>query len=70
MQDKEIISGNKNIAKFCGISTATLQRLERKGEFAPRIQLSARRVGCYKQDLYDWLNSRKSQNQPSMNMEG
>ncbi|MDN2481657.1 helix-turn-helix transcriptional regulator [Vibrio agarivorans] len=57
------IVSKKDATIICGISIPTIDRLVKRGDFAPKIQLSARRVGFYKQDLYHWLNSRMCHNQ-------
>src|SRR5690349_5604011 len=43
-----------------GLSEASWERLERKGDTPPRIQLSARRVGYRLQDVIAWIQARSS----------
>jgi predicted DNA-binding transcriptional regulator AlpA len=55
----EIISP-KDLPKETGISRVTVWRLEKAGDFPPRIQLSPGRVGYRRADVTAWLESRKS----------
>lgn len=41
-----------------GLSRSTIQRMERRGEFPPRRQVSRSRVGWLASDIDSWLQSR------------
>jgi len=45
-------------AAFCGLSVATIYRLEKKGELAPRLRLGPNASGWYVRDLEIFLASR------------
>ena len=45
-------------AKAIGVSDATFERVVRRGEGPPVIQLSPRRQGIRESDLNKWLNDR------------
>ena len=53
----EIISP-KDLPKETGLSRVTVWRLEKAGQFPPRIQLSPGRVGYLRSDVKAWLESR------------
>ena len=48
----------KDAAKLCGISTATLDRLRKKGEFVRPIQLGEQAIGFLRVDLEGWIATR------------
>ena len=51
----------KDIVEMTGISRVTIWRMERRGEFPQRMQLSdsGRSVGWMESDIKDWMQSRK-----------
>jgi predicted DNA-binding transcriptional regulator AlpA len=50
--------------RLAGVSEATWDRLERRGEGPrPRIRISERRVGYRIRDLLSWLDTRRSERQ-------
>ena len=42
-----------------GLSRSTIRRLERVGEFPPRLRLGPNAVGWLEDDVASWLRSRK-----------
>lgn len=47
------------VENLTSLSRTTIWRLERNGDFPPRIHLSANRVGWLESDLFDWLVARR-----------
>ena len=47
-------------AHLMRVSTRTLERLAETGEGPPRIQLTGRRVGYWRNDVMAWLKARTS----------
>lgn len=45
-------------ARYCALSTATVERLVREGKFPKPRQLSAQRVGYLVRELDAWLEER------------
>jgi predicted DNA-binding transcriptional regulator AlpA len=54
---KKII-GPTETMKVTNLSRSTLWRLERKGKFPQRINISSNRVGWYEDEVGDWIESR------------
>lgn len=50
--------GKHPIADYTGISVQTIFRLERRGQFPRRIQVSQGRVGWLKTEVDQWLANR------------
>ncbi len=48
----------KEVYKKVGLSKVTVWRLERKGEFPPRVHLSENCRGWFDEIIDDWLLSR------------
>lgn len=46
------------VAATTGLSLATLDRLERRGQFPRRIALSSRAVGWREAEIRDWVTTR------------
>ena len=46
------------VSKLIGLSKVTIWRLERKGQFPKRIQLSTRSVGWVEEEIHSWIESR------------
>ena len=55
---RKIISGNKNIEKATGLSITTVWRMEQKGLFPKRIQLSPNRTGWFEDEVEEWQETR------------
>ncbi|MCC6954027.1 MAG: AlpA family phage regulatory protein [Deltaproteobacteria bacterium] len=53
------ILNRKDLALETGLSRMTIERLERSGKFPRRLQLSTGRVGWLREDVEEWLASRK-----------
>ena len=58
---REIIDP-KDLPLETGLSKTSIWRLERAGQFPPRIQLSPRRVGYRREEVEQWLSSRSTVN--------
>lgn len=50
----------KNLLHVTQLSSATIYRLIRRGEFPRQIQLSTQAVGWDADDVHAWLEARKS----------
>lgn len=50
----------KQVTQYLSLSLATLWRLNQKGDFPRKVQLSKRSVGWYLEDIDAWLEKRKS----------
>ena len=48
------------LAATIGLSRTTVWRLERAGQFARRLRLSARNVGWLREDVDRWIDQRKA----------
>ena len=46
------------VMKVTGLSRSTLWRLERRGDFPPRLRLSWNSCGWLDSEIQDWLRSR------------
>ncbi len=46
------------VMKVTGLSRSTLWRLERRGDFPPRLRLSQNSCGWLAKEIEDWLLSR------------
>lgn len=47
-----------DVVKMTGLSRVTLWRLERKGQFPARLQLSKNSIGWRKDEIENWIESR------------
>lgn len=47
------------VMEIIGLSGATIDRLEKAGQFPVRVQLSKRAVAWAEQEITDWLASRQ-----------
>ena len=47
-----------DVAKLTGLSRTTRYKLERRGEFVPRVRLVGRNVGWWESEIIDWLKKR------------
>lgn len=59
------ILGTQEVLRIVPLSRVTLWRLERKGQFPQRIQVSANRVGWFADEVEAWLESRHRVGQPA-----
>lgn len=50
----------KHAAEYMSISLATLWRLQMEADFPKKMQLSARAVGWYEEEIAAWLEKRKA----------
>lgn len=50
----------KEASAFLSISLSTIWRLSLKGDFPPKIQLSAKAVGFESEAIFKWLEKRKA----------
>lgn len=50
----------KQAAAFLSLSLPTIWRLNKKGDFVPKIQLTAKAVGFALEDLVAWVEKRKA----------
>jgi predicted DNA-binding transcriptional regulator AlpA len=57
-QIQSAVFKKKDAARFCGISTATLDRLRAAGEFVRPIQLGTQAIGFLRADVEGWIASR------------
>jgi prophage regulatory protein len=52
------IIGPVETIKTTNLSRSTLWRLEKRGEFPQRINISSNRVGWYEDEVSTWIESR------------
>ena len=48
----------KEVSKILGISVSTINRLIKKGDFPPKIQISPRRMVFMKKQIQEWIKSK------------
>lgn len=48
----------KDVVKRVGLSSVSVWRLEKNGDFPQRVKLGERCVGWHEEDIDDWLASR------------
>ena len=48
----------KEVSKLLGISVSTINRLIKKGDFPPKIQISPRRMVFMKKQIQEWIKSK------------
>lgn len=56
--EENMLLSKKTVFAMVGLSDTTIWRMERRGEFPRRKQLSKNRVAWIKKDIIDWINSR------------
>ncbi len=56
--DDNMFLSKKTVFQMVGLSDTTIWRMERKGEFPRRKQLSRNRVAWVKKDIIEWMSSR------------
>ena len=52
------IKSIRQAAAQCGISVATLKRLESAGRFPAKVRISDNRIGYLSQELDNWIKER------------
>jgi len=55
---ERIIRAN-NLVKITSLSKSTIWRLEKKGQFPSRRQISPNSVGWLESEILEWMESRK-----------
>ena len=58
MPDSTKILKAKEVITMTGLSRVTIWRMERKGDFPRRIQITEHRVGWFEHEIIEWLESR------------
>jgi len=48
----------EDVTRLTGLSRTTLWRLERSGNFPPRVRLGANSVGWVEDEVHEWIASR------------
>lgn len=56
--EENMLLSKKTVFAMVGLSDTTIWRMERRGEFPRRKQLSKNRVAWSRKDIIDWINSR------------
>lgn len=57
-QDTNILIPKKKVIEMTSLSNSTIFRMQRKGQFPKRIQISKGRVAWREADVVDWIQSR------------
>lgn len=52
----------QEVSEFIGISISTINRLVKEGDFPPKIKITTRRIVFMKNDIDDWIKSKKLDN--------
>ena len=60
--EQNTLLNKATVLSIVGLSDSTVWRLERKGEFPRRKQLSKNRVAWIKKEIDEWILSRKNAN--------
>lgn len=63
-EDMEILRA-KEVSKKTGMSTGTIYRLERQGDFPERIFLTENIVGWKREEVEEWLEKREEKSRGS-----
>ena len=50
----------QEVSEFLGISTSTINRLVKKGDFPPKVKISPRRIVFMKKEIDDWIEGKRS----------
>ncbi len=61
---KSIILRPSQVARMLGISKPTIWRLEKKGDFPPKIQLGSNMTGYLADDIEEWISKRITEGDP------
>ena len=49
----------QEVSEFLGISTSTINRLVKKGDFPPKVKISPRRIVFMKKEIDDWIEGKR-----------
>ncbi len=52
----------KEVSDILGISVSTIDRLIKRGQFPPKVKLSPRRIVFMKNEIDEWIKSKKNNN--------
>ena len=50
----------QEVSEFLGISTSTINRLVKKGDFPPKVKISPRRIVFMKKEIDDWIDAKET----------
>ena len=50
------------VSKLIGLSVSTINRLVKKGDFPPKINISQRRMVFMKSEIDEWIKSKRIDN--------
>ena len=51
----------QEVSEFLGISTSTINRLVKKGDFPPKVKISPRRIVFMKKEIDDWIDAKRDE---------
>ena len=49
----------QEVYEFLGISTSTINRLVKKGDFPPKVKISPRRIVFMRKEIDDWIDAKR-----------
>ena len=49
----------QEVSEFLGISTSTINRFIKKGDFPPKVKISPRRIVFMKKEIDDWIDAKR-----------
>ena len=49
----------QEVSEFLGISTSTINRLVKKGDFPPKVKISPRRIVFMKKEIDNWIEGKR-----------
>ena len=49
----------QEVSEFLGISTSTINRLVKKGDFPPKVKISPRRIVFMRKEIDDWIDAKR-----------
>ena len=49
----------QEVSEFLGISTSTINRLVKKGDFPPKVKISPSRIVFMKYEIDEWINTKR-----------
>tara|TARA_B100001121_G_C18423097_1_gene495625 strand:+ start:175 stop:363 length:189 start_codon:yes stop_codon:yes gene_type:complete len=49
----------QEVSEFLGISTSTINRLVKKGDFPQKVKISPRRIVFMKKEIDDWIDAKR-----------
>jgi prophage regulatory protein len=56
--ERERVMNREEVASLCGLSTATMSRMSKNGQFPRARQIGSRRIGWLWSDVNEWLKTR------------